>query len=376
MHKHVHQPMNETVYRHTLNSGMRVEILAKPGFARKAATLLIPFGSIDELVDLGFATDIKNFPQGTAHFLEHMLFENQAKNVTREFALLGASVNAYTTFNRTGVYFSTTNGLEKPLELLFEMLAEVNFDIASVDKERAIIEKEIDMYQDDIEQQLYYDLMRSLYFEHEIANDIAGTRESLALIDSKSLESAFKTFYRPEMMVLTLTGDIDPQAIVDLLEKQRFLKRKNNIDLPLILHKEEPECVKSDSVTKFVDVANDLVMVGVKLQPRSDLTPWEQQLLELKWFLLLDNLFGKQSANFEQMQKRKLINNTFEVSQTIESSFAHLIFFAETNRPQALSDYLLRSLQDLSGATLDLQDFYRQRKKMIGDFIEIFDSIT
>ena len=76
------------------------------------------------------------------------------------------------------------------------------------------------------------------------------------------------------------------------------------------------------------------------------------------------------------MQKRKLVNNSFDITQTIEPSFAHIIMFAETGRPDVLSRYLIDVLTGLSAQKLDPDDFERHKRKLIGDYVQVFDSIT
>lgn len=133
----------ESIIQETLASGMKVVILPKPGFVRKSATLVVPFGSLSHRVKLDCENKQILFPAGTAHFLEHMLFESTSEKTVRKFALLGASVNAYTTYNRTAIYFSTTNGLSETLAVLFDMIMAVQFTKESIEKEKSIIEKEI-----------------------------------------------------------------------------------------------------------------------------------------------------------------------------------------------------------------------------------------
>ncbi|MCK7488429.1 MAG: insulinase family protein [Bacillus subtilis] len=54
-------------------------------------------------------------PQGIHHFIEHMLFESGADDLSRKFMAANAMVNAYTTTNRTVYFFHTTDAIDKPL---------------------------------------------------------------------------------------------------------------------------------------------------------------------------------------------------------------------------------------------------------------------
>ncbi len=375
MKKTIYQPLQETLYETELGTGLRLVILPKTGFVRKAATLLIPFGSVDGTVHLKNQPKTLIFPEGTAHFLEHMLFEN-GDNISRQFALLGASVNAYTTYNRTAVYFTTTNGVEAPLKLLFDMLTDATFKKESLEKEKQIILNEIAMYKDDVEQMMYYDLMNQMYTINTIRNDIAGSKESLEKIDQSVLQSAFDLFFQPKDMLLVLSGDIEMEKIIDLLTEHPFFRKvKPFIKKTSEKFLEKPEVAKA-FIHKHLDLKSSLVMFGIKLERTKFYEPELSAIQEIKYQLFLDNYIGKSSPIQEDMQKKKLINTTFDSSVSCEDSFAHVILFTETTRPAQTIAYLQKLLKNSANYQLDVDNFLKQKRKLIGDFVQIFDSVS
>ncbi len=373
--KTFYQPLQETLYETELCAGLRLVILPKTGFVRKAATLLIPFGSVDSTVNVTNQSNQVCLPEGTAHFLEHMLFEN-GENISRQFALLGASVNAYTTYNRTAVYFTTTNSIEAPLNLLFDMLTDSFFKTESIEKEKQIILNEISMYKDDVEQMMYYDLMNQMYIKNTIRNDIAGSRESLEKIDQSVLQNAFDLFYQPKDMLLVLSGEIEIEKIVDLLkEHQFFLKAKPYIEKKSIKFLEERSVVKT-FFHKHLDLKSSLVMLGIKLDRTIFHEPEQSAIQEIKFQLFLDNYLGKSSPIQEDMQKKNLINTTFDFSVSCEDSFAHVVLYTETTRPLQTIAFIRKLLANSANYQLDVDNFLKQKRKLIGDFVQIFDSVS
>ncbi|MDD4987335.1 MAG: pitrilysin family protein [Candidatus Izemoplasmatales bacterium] len=372
----VHEPLHETIIHTRMRSGLDVVALPKPGFSRKAATLLVPFGSIDNMIVLDKNNQRTIFPEGTAHFLEHMLFENTQVDMSRMFSLLGASVNAYTTFNRTAFYFSTTNGIEAPLKLLFDMLMKPDFSLTAIEKERAIIEKEIDMYQDEVEQSLFYDLMNGLYWKNPIRNDIAGRKESLYHITSELLQTALRVFYHPKNMLLVLSGDFPIEETFKQLEQHPFCQKKP----PYFKYHIEPDW-EENRVHKALkrvkkDLRTDLVMLGIKIFRNRIYEPLEAALEEMKMMLLMDNYLGSASAHQEQMQKAGLINNTFEISVSSEATFSHVLLFTETKK----ADLTIAKWKNLLALIRDFLpnegDFIAQKQKIMGSFVQLFDSVT
>lgn len=109
--------LDETVLRQTLPCGLRVEVIPRKGFTKKLAYLAADFGSIhtDFLLD----GQERHAPAGTAHYLEHKLFDMpDGSDISREFAALGASVNAFTSYDITAYYFSCTEHFGECLDLM------------------------------------------------------------------------------------------------------------------------------------------------------------------------------------------------------------------------------------------------------------------
>jgi predicted Zn-dependent peptidase len=197
------QTVQETIYEETLANGLKLHILPKPGFAKTEVALTVAYGAVDRDIVLKDGTSVR-FPDGTAHFLEHMLFESESENISNCFSATGSSVNAYTSPTRTSYFFSTTNGVLAPLDLLLNLVFFPNFTEEFVDKERQIIAKEIQMYQDDLDQTIYEDALDAMFVDHPIRSDVAGTEESIGKIDEKWLKMAYDTFYHPANLHLVV----------------------------------------------------------------------------------------------------------------------------------------------------------------------------
>ena len=95
-----YEQLDEVIFRDTLPCGLPVMVVPRKGFSRKLCYLAVDFGS----VHTDFRLDGKTFhvPAGTAHYLEHKLFDMPGgRDVSAEFAQLGANVNAFTSYDMT-----------------------------------------------------------------------------------------------------------------------------------------------------------------------------------------------------------------------------------------------------------------------------------
>ncbi|MGN1120444.1 MAG: insulinase family protein, partial [Oscillospiraceae bacterium] len=112
--------VRETCLKYVHPSG--VSVFMFPMDKRSAcAQFGVRFGSMDNRYRTqdGGITEV---PDGTAHYLEHKLFESEEKDTFALFAQTGASCNAGTSYESTVYYFSSTGEFEKNLEILLNFV--------------------------------------------------------------------------------------------------------------------------------------------------------------------------------------------------------------------------------------------------------------
>ena len=176
MEKRTYPALGETVIWQTLSNGLNVAIVPRPGFTKKLCYFVTDFGAIHTEFTLdGTAWSV---PAGIAHYLEHKMFDLPGRDVTAEFAALGAIPNAFTSYDLTAYYFSCTENFGKCLDLLLEFVSTPYFTDETVQKEQGIIGQEIDMNRDNPDTQIFEMLMENMYENHPIRVPILGTRAS------------------------------------------------------------------------------------------------------------------------------------------------------------------------------------------------------
>ena len=75
------------------------------------------------------------------------------------------------------------------------------------------------MFEDDPNTVIYMGLLRNLFENHPIRNDILGNVESINTITKELLEDVHSTFYNPANMIMFVTGNIDIQEILTVIKK-------------------------------------------------------------------------------------------------------------------------------------------------------------
>ena len=84
-----------------------------------------------------------------------------------------------------------------------------DFTKESILREQDIIGQEIEMYQDNPDYRLFFGALANLYPQTSLAEDIAGTKESISEITVENLKENFKNFYHPSNMTLFVIGNFD-----------------------------------------------------------------------------------------------------------------------------------------------------------------------
>ncbi|MDD6466769.1 MAG: insulinase family protein, partial [Erysipelotrichaceae bacterium] len=128
MKRHFNERYNETYYEEKLDNGLRVIVWHKPGFETSQFLFATPYGALDFCQQKEDESMVA-FPSGIAHFLEHKMFEHQGIDVMERFSQLGANVNAFTSYNETVYYFSTTNkDVKEEVNLLLDFVQELSIE--------------------------------------------------------------------------------------------------------------------------------------------------------------------------------------------------------------------------------------------------------
>ena len=121
MVKQYYKALDETIYREVLPNGLKILVVPKPGFTKKQAYFVTDFGAVHTNFTLDGVSH--QVPAGIAHYLEHKLFDLPDRDVSAEFASMGAMVNAFTSYDLTAYYFSCTENFDGCLRLLLEFVS-------------------------------------------------------------------------------------------------------------------------------------------------------------------------------------------------------------------------------------------------------------
>jgi len=357
-----------------LSSGLTLIVNPKKGFSKTMGIMGVRFGSADNRLFAGNGADEERVPDGTAHFLEHKLFEDADGDVSDRFAANGAHCNASTGFTTTSYMFACTDKVLENLSLLLSFVQNPFFTEELVKKEQGIIGQEIKMYEDDPGWIVFFNLMESLYREHPVRNNIAGTVESIAGITPASLERCYRAFYRPGNMVLVVVGNIDPDEVYEVAQKDAARRQPDEASICTRTVVESDPSPKEQRVEAEMVVYRPKLLIGFKESEISN-DGHQIELLELRTQIILDVLLSKSSAQHAALYQEELIDDTFSASYSSYGDFGFTLIGGDTNEPQRLKDRLLEVFAKARTQGLEKALFERVKNKYMGQYIRMFNSI-
>ena len=360
--------LDETLYRTRLENGLTVLVVPKPGFTKKLAYFVTDFGSVH--TEFTLQGQRHTVPAGVAHYLEHKLFDMPGRDVSEEFAAMGAVVNAFTSYDMTAYYFSCTDNFEKCLTLLLEFVSTPYFTQESVEKERGIIDQEIGMNADDPNIRVFENLMQSMYSRHPIRQPILGTRESIRQITPQVLHTCHRAFYHPENMVLCVEGDVQPEQVA-WLAQQVLGNAEHPMGEKQPLPAEELTC-PAKIVSDRMDVAMPSFTLGFKCPP---LGKGEEAIRqEILADLAAEALFGESSQLYLQMYEEGIIDSSFGGGYETIDGCALLNCGGDSDQPEAVRQAVLEQVQVLTQQGIAQEDFTRMKRSSLGRRIRDLDS--
>lgn len=376
MTKKEYRRFKETIFHEKLDNGLNLILMPKANYNSTYANLKINFGSINNLINLD--NNIIRIPAGTAHFLEHKMFDKKDYDVTDLFDNNGAYSNAFTSFNSTNYLFSSTKNISENIIILLNMVQNPYFSANKIKKEIGIIKQEIDMYASDPNAKIYFDTISNLFPKTSLSYDIAGTLASIKQIDEKILYAVHENYYVPENMTLTIVGCFNVDRIIDDIKKIKMPGRKFSQNHVIQKTKNEINASKSNLVRKKT-VNMGLHQNKVALAYRGNVSQnifLSNAKYELCLEILFDTLFSENSNYLNDLFNQKIIDDSFEFSFEIEKMYGFIIFISETNNPDQFINSIKKIVEDTHENIGDLsKEIELQKKESIGNRISLMNSL-
>ncbi len=166
--------------------------------------------------------------RGISHYIEHNLFNGSEalgdKVFFDEVNKMGADTNASTSFSVTDYYIESQlledTDLENKIKLHAGMLQSPKFLQDKLDKEKKVVDSEINMCLSDESSRAVTLMLKNLFNIKSNAPDlIAGSTDNIDALTREDVVNYFNNNYYPANMVTVITGEVDPEDTIKLVSK-------------------------------------------------------------------------------------------------------------------------------------------------------------
>ena len=347
-------------------SGLTIRVLHKDGYKGSYALFATKYGSIDTKIEQPDGS-FRTIPEGTAHFLEHKLFESEELDAFARFAKTGANANAFTSFDMTAYLFSGADRFSENLEILLDFVQSPYFTEQTVQKEQGIIGQEIRMYRDSADWEVEFNLLRALFHHHPVRIDIAGTEQTIAEITADLLYGCYRNFYNLHNMVLAVAGKATVEevlAVADKVLKPAAGKPAVREFIP------EPKAPAQSYIEERMPVKVPSFALGYK---ETIATPERTQKQALCAHVLLDAIAGRSSVLYERLLQEGLINTGFNHEYLYGFGYATCMFMGESADPARAAAEIRKAVAAARQTGIDRDSFERARRKLYGRIVMGFN---
>jgi zinc protease len=205
------------VHTHTLENGLKVQMVPMPGRGLVSYYSIVRTGSRDE-VEPGHT--------GFAHFFEHMMFRG-TKNFPgpvydRIVTSLGASANASTSDDLTQYYMTVAaEDLPRVIELEADRFQNLDYPHQEFQTEAGAVYGEYRKNRTQPFSVLFEALQDRAFDVHTYKHTTMGFEKDIAAMPTmfEYSKTFFARFYRPENVVILVTGDFDPEKTLALIRR-------------------------------------------------------------------------------------------------------------------------------------------------------------
>ena len=361
--------VKEKLYIEKLENGLTVMIIPKKGIQKKYIIWGTNYGSNDNKFIVPGETEVTEVPKGVAHFLEHKMFEQEnGKNSLDVLTALGVNANAYTTNNHTAYLYECTDNFYEALDEFMNYVQHPYFTDENVEKEKGIIGQEIMMYDDYPDWKVYLNALECMYHKNPVKLDITGTVETISHIDKDILYKCYNTFYNPSNMAMVVSGDFEPEKLLEEIKK-RLIEKKANGEIKRI-YPEEPESIVKEKTEQKMDVSEPLFTIGIKDKVA---TQKEKVKKHLAIEILLNMLIGKSSDLYQELYKSGVMFSIPNVDYEFSRDYAHILVTGQSKEPEKVYESFKNAIRELREKGIESEEFKRMKKMLYGSFIKEYD---
>ena len=209
-------PDNLTAHYYKLGNGQKIVIVPKKG--NTVVKSYVNTGALNE----------PDRVRGISHYIEHNLFNGSEalgdKDFFEEVHKMGAYTNASTNLSITDYVIESQlledTDLENQIKLHAGMIQTPKFLQEKLDKEKKIVNSEINMYMSDDSANAETITLKNLFnIKSNAPTLVAGSTDNIDALTRQDVVDYFNNNYYPANTVTVITGEVDEAKTIELISK-------------------------------------------------------------------------------------------------------------------------------------------------------------
>lgn len=360
MTKHEIVNMDLDLYEETLDNGLKIYLIPMKNVTNYKISYTTKYGSRDTKYFKHNKTITT--PSGVAHFLEHKLFEQESgEDVHSHFAANSSYDNAFTSVFNTSYICEGNKNFKDDLDYLISFVNAPYFTEENIAKEQGVIEEEIRMRLDNYFIQLIEESRKSVFSSPSYKDRVAGSIESIKKVTPKILYDCYNTFYVPNNMRISITGNFDKDVALKIIHKKMDkIKRSENVKRIDI---EEPDEVLKKKTSIKGNVEIEKLVYSIKVN-KNNLGKLSDEKKDIYLSLFVDSLVSPTSDFYLNNFENGLFKAFTAFTQNYDN-FVLINIMADSNK---MND-LIKEIDKAIIETPDEKTFERKKKVYIADLI-------
>jgi predicted Zn-dependent peptidase len=302
---------------------------------------------------------------GVSHMLEHMVFKGTPTRSAKELALaletLGGSLDAYTAREHTAYQAKVLDEhLPQAADVLADLIFRPMLRASDLALERKVILEEISTV-DDTPDDLVFELHNAqLWGNHPYGYSILGTRETVGALGQADLRALHSRAYHPEQVVVAAAGNVEHDALVEILESAGWADIPRGGLPPL---KSPAPIVQAPAAVHFErDTAQTHIVIGSTVFAHSDPRRYAMSMIGM--------LFGggMSSRLFQRIREELgLAYSVYSFQSFHEDSGVHGVYVGTTpESARAAVDAINAEMEMLAAQGLSEEDLTAGKSQLKG----------
>jgi zinc protease len=253
----------EGVTEYRLANGLQVLLAPNDLQPRTYANLVVKAGSAVE----GFGEG------GMAHLLEHLVFKGTptTKDAMKAFEDRSLNFNGTTSSDRTN-YFASMNPDRENLHWYLGWLADASTNSfiskADLDKEMTVVRNEFERAGSSPDRAVWEARLALAFPNHGYGRPTIGNRSDIENVNIERLQAFYKTWYRPDNMVLVVSGRFDATTALAHIQSVFGVLKNPSTSIPKIYTREPVQDGVRESVIRRAGT-EVITLMGWRGSPRA-----------------------------------------------------------------------------------------------------------